>query len=105
MNALEDDVLRQLGWRLTKTLNRCTHDLANLLFYRTANLRRRELHHPRHAGHDLASAHLGVELIRVWPGRPYGELYFLGCALADSDSVLAPHVELNRGIEVEATAT
>ena len=52
-------------------------------------------------GHEVAPAHLGLVLVLGRVGRTDGDLDLFGRALADGDAVLAAHVVLDRGVDVE----
>ena len=52
--------------------------------------------------HEVAAPHLGLDLVVGRVGRADGQLDLLGRALADGDAVLAAHVGLDGGVDVEA---
>ena len=66
-----------------------------------ADLLGRQDHRLRQPGHQVAAADLGLVLVLGRVGRADGHLDLLRRALADGDAVLAPHVVLDRGVDVE----
>ena len=93
------------GGAATQAVHGGGDDLAHLVLDRAAQLPGRQHHRLGHARHQLATAHLGLDLAAVGRGGPDGQLDLLGGALADGDAVLAAHVGLDGGVDVEpATA-
>ncbi len=80
VDALEDDVLGQLRWRLAQAGDRRLDDLGHVLLDRRPDLFGREQDGLGHAGDDLAPSHLGVLLALVGVGRADGQLDGLGRA-------------------------
>ena len=101
VDAVEDQVLRELGRGLRQARDHRVADRADLLLDRAAHLLGHEQDRLRQARHEVAAAHLGLELVVDRAGRADRELDLLGGALADGDAVLPPHVRLDRGVDVE----
>ena len=74
-----------------------------MLLDRAAHLLGHEHDRLGKARHQIAPPHLRLELVVDRVGRTDGELDLLGGPLTDRDAVLAPHVALDRGVQVEGT--
>ncbi len=101
MDALGEQVLRQLRGRAGERRFHRAEDRLDRLVDRLADLLRREHDRLRHAAHEVATAHLGLVLVVGREHRADRELDLLGGALADGEAVLPPHVALDRGVDVE----
>src|SRR5438270_343364 len=101
VDALDDEVLSQLGRRRAQALHDGVDDGADLLVDRFAYFLGRQDHRLGQAAHQVASPHLGLDLVVRWEGRADGELDLLGRAFADGDAVLAADVGLDGVVDVE----
>jgi hypothetical protein len=101
VDAVEDEILRELRWRAREARDDCVADRAHLFLDRAPHLVGHEHDRLRQARHEVAAAHLGLVLVGDRGGRPDREFDLLGGALPDRDAVLAPHVRLDRGVDVE----
>ena len=101
MHAVEDEILGELGRRACEAHDHRVANRAQLLFDRVAHLFGHEDDRLREPRHEVAAAHLGLEVVVERPRRPDRELDLLGRPLTDRDSVLAAHVALDRGVDVE----
>ena len=98
--------LRQLGQTcLGNAITESTPRRGHLFVDRLANLPPPATGHVfRQAAHEVAAAHLGLELVERRVGRADATLDLLGRALADGDAVLRrTHVGLDRGVDVEGS--
>ena len=101
VHAVEDEVLRELGRRARQARDHRVADRAQLLLDRAPHLFGHEHDRLRQPRHEVAAAHLGLEVVVERPRRADRELDLLGGALTDRDAVLAAHVALDRGVDVE----
>ena len=101
VDALGEEVLRELGRRAGERLLHRAEDRLDRLVDRLAHLFGREHDGLGHAAHEVAAAHLGLVLVVGREHRADGELHLLGGALTDGEAVLAAHVALDGGVDVE----
>src|SRR5581483_3010232 len=101
VDALDDEVLGQLGRRRTEALHHRVDDGAHLLVDGLADLLGRQDDGLRQTAHQVAAPHLGLDLVLGGERRSDGELDLLGRAFADGDAVLAAYVGLDGVVDVE----
>ena len=101
VDALGQQVLRQLGRRAGQRVLHRAEDLLDRLVDRLAHLLGREHDRLGHAAHEVAAAHLGLVLVVGREHRADRELHLFRGALADREAVLAAHVALDGGVDVE----
>ena len=104
VDALEDDVLGQLGRRLAEAVGGRLMTCVTLSSRAPRTSSGREDDRLGPARGDLAPPDLGLLLTLVRVGRPDRHLDRFGRALADGHAVPVAHVALDGGVEVEAAA-
>src|SRR5918994_614240 len=101
-DALVHDVGGQLGRRLVERDLDGVDDGRDRLLDRLTDLVGRGDDRLRQAGHEVAAADLGVDLLQQRPGRAEGDLDLLGRTVADGEAVLLLHEADDRVVELVA---
>src|SRR4051812_17599548 len=101
VHAPHDEVVGELGWGLTEAGDHRVDDRADRLVDRVPHLGRVEDHVLGQAAHQVAPAHLGLDLVLHRPRGPDRDLDVLRGALTHRDAVPAPDVGLDARVDVE----
>ena len=101
VDPVRDEILRELGRRAGEAGDDGVADGAHLLLDRGPHLLGDQHDRLREAGHEIATAHLGLPLVLDRVRGRDGELDLLGRAFTDGHAVLAAYVGLDRRVDVE----